>query len=130
MKSQEILLVDDNIDLAENMCEILTQEGFIVAFFDNPTRALEAFSPDSYGLALLDMQMPDMDGIELYRRLKEVEPSLNAIAITANANEEQINAAIEEGVLAVLLKPINITKLLDVMRNTQQNKPQIFKLTM
>jgi CheY-like chemotaxis protein len=73
---------------------------------------------------LLDIKMPEMDGIELYRRLKEREPALSAIAITAHAEEEQITAAIREGILAMLFKPSYIKELLGLLhaRAGQTNK--------
>ena len=118
MKRQEILLVDDNTELAENMCEILISEGFKVTFFDSPSIALESFSPDRYWIALLDLRMPEMDGVELCRRLWEREPSLPAIAITAFAEEERIQLALHEGISAVLFKPINISALLRTLTTT------------
>ena len=109
---REILLVDDNVELTENMSEILAQEGFLVTSFNSSRLALEAFVPGRYSIALLDLEMLELDGLALYRRLRARDPSLLAVAITAFASEEQQEAATREGLLEILYKPINISKLL------------------
>lgn len=107
-----ILLVDDNVDLAENIAEILEDEGFAVDRFADPFAALGALIPGRYAAALLDIRMPGMDGIELYRALKERDPALPAIAMTAYAHDDRIRAAVDEGVIAVMPKPLDVPRLL------------------
>jgi DNA-binding NtrC family response regulator len=112
MERSGILLVDDNVELAENISEILTESGFEVSSFYSSKKALEAFLPERYVVALLDIRMPEMDGIELYQKLKERDPGLIAIAITAYADDDRVQAAMAAGVLVVLPKPLNVPRLL------------------
>lgn len=107
-----VLIVDDNRDLAENVAEILEEADFEVDVFDEPLRALEALQPGRYDVAILDIRMPVMDGVELYRGLKERDPGLPAIAMTAYADDERIRAAVREGIIAVMPKPIDVPRLL------------------
>ncbi|HVY61605.1 MAG TPA: response regulator [Planctomycetota bacterium] len=112
MSARRVLLVDDNRDLAENIAEILELRGIESDHFDRPRAALEAFVPGRYAAALLDIRMPEMDGIELYRELRRRDPGLPAIAITAYTRDERLRDAIEAGMLAVLPKPVEIPLLL------------------
>ena len=112
MPAHRILVVDDNADLAENVAEILEDEGFAVDVFNSPYQALEALVPGRYTVALLDIKMPGMDGIELYRALKRKDASLPAIAMTAYAQDDRIRAAVDEGVIAVMPKPLDVPRLL------------------
>jgi DNA-binding NtrC family response regulator len=112
MAGHRILVVDDNVDLAENVAEILEDEGFAVDVYTSPYKALESLEPGRYSVALLDIKMPGMDGIDLYRALKAKDPSLPAIAMTAYAQDDRIRAAVDEGVIAVMPKPLDVPRLL------------------
>jgi CheY-like chemotaxis protein len=112
MRQQKILLVDDSLELAENMREILMGEGHEVEVFDNPLRALDSFKVGTYWLALLDLHMPILGGVELCRLLKAQEPQLPVLVITACADDLQVRGALRAGILAVLFKPINLPKFL------------------
>jgi len=109
---RRILIVDDNRDLAENIAEILEDAGFRCDVFVDPGEALRVLAPGTHAAALLDIRMPGMDGVELYRALKERDPALPALAMTAWARDDRIRAAVEEGVLAVLPKPLDVPLLL------------------
>lgn len=112
MSVHRILIVDDNIDLAENVAEILADVGFEADVFAKPREALQQLVPGRYSVAILDIRMPGMDGVELYRALKERDPWLPAIAMTAYAQDEYMRAAVAEGVIAILPKPLDVPRLL------------------
>lgn len=113
MNRQEVLIVDDNVDLAENMAEIIEDLGFIPRVYHSPKKALEELTPDRYAVALLDIRMPEMDGVELYQHLKQRDPVLPAIAITAYAHDDRVQTAVEHGIIAVLSKPLDVPSLLE-----------------
>lgn len=112
MTARRVLIVDDNRDLAENLAEILEYKGFEADFFDRPRRAVDTLVPGRYAVALLDIRMPEMDGIELYRHLREKDPGLPAIAMTAYTRDERLRDALEAGMLCVLPKPVDVPALL------------------
>ncbi|MGH7293467.1 MAG: response regulator, partial [Polyangiaceae bacterium] len=112
MTKQRVLIVDDNADLADNMAEIVADAGFEADSFVHARAALAAFAPGRYAAALLDIRMPDIDGVELYRALREKDPALPAIAMTGYVNDERLREAVEAGMLAVLAKPVQIPVLL------------------
>lgn len=112
MSGHRILIVDDNLELAENVAEILEDAGFESDVFEKPTEALAQLVPGRYAAALLDIRMPEMNGVELYRALKERDPCLPAIAMTAWARDDHMRAAVAEGMIAILPKPIDVPRLL------------------
>ena len=67
-KKQRILLVDDEQDITSTFDMILQMNGFEVDTYNDPLLALSNFKPDLYGLALLDIRMPVMNGFELYKK--------------------------------------------------------------
>lgn len=112
MSGHRILIVDDNLELAENVAEILEDAGFASDVFEKPKEALAALVVGRYAAALLDIRMPEMNGVELYRAIKEKDPCLPAIAMTAWAGNDHIRDAVAEGVIAILPKPLDVPRLL------------------
>ena len=68
-KMKRILLVDDESDVCFVSGEVLSENGFVVDSYENPTLALEKFKADSYDLLILDIKMPELDGFSLYRKM-------------------------------------------------------------
>lgn len=118
-RPRRVLVVDDNRDLAENLVEILGEHGIRADLFDDPRRAVVDFVPGRYSLALLDLRMPWMDGVELFRALRRHDPQLPGVALTAYAHDERVRAALLEGVAQVLPKPIDTDSLLAVMARVE-----------
>ncbi len=112
MINRRVLIVDDNRELGENLAEILADAGFENDFFDDPESALATVQRGQYAAALIDIRMPKMDGVSLYRALRARDPGLPAIAITAYAADAILQRALDAGVTAILPKPIDISALL------------------
>jgi DNA-binding NtrC family response regulator len=110
-----ILIVDDNLPLAENLAEILQDQGFETCVFSDPRQALASIQRGQYALALLDMRMPHLSGMDLYRALKAVDPELRAVAMTAFARDDNVLDALDDGVHAVLSKPVAPADLVDLL---------------
>lgn len=82
-RSNRILLVDDDQDITLAFANGLKQNGFEVDAFNDPGEALSNFKPDWYGLLLLDIRMPKINGFELYRRLNDKDKNVKVCFITA-----------------------------------------------
>lgn len=82
-KSQRILLVDDEADIISTFKMILEMNGFEVDAYDSPLAALSAFRPNLYGLLILDIRMPTMNGFELYRKMRNIDENVRVCFITA-----------------------------------------------
>jgi two-component system response regulator ChvI len=80
---RKILIVDDESDITSAIDMILEMNGFEVDTYNDPLLALSNFKPNSYGLALLDIRMPKMNGFELYRKIKDIDKKIEICLITA-----------------------------------------------
>ena len=80
---RKILIVDDEPDITSTFDMILEMNGFEVDSYNDPLLALSNFKPNSYGLVLIDIRMPKMNGFELYKKIKEIDNKMEACFITA-----------------------------------------------
>jgi len=110
-----ILLVDDNIDICENMADIFTDLGYQVAVAHDGKSALELSRGRPYDVALLDLKMPGMDGLTLYREIKKVHAGIAAFLVTAYAGLATTEEAVAAGICGVLSKPVDLPRLLPLI---------------
>ena len=80
---KRILVVDDEPDVIIVFKMVLEMNGFEVDAYDNPLSVLSNFKPDFYGLLLLDIKMPQMNGFELYKKIRKVDDKVKVCFITA-----------------------------------------------
>ena len=80
---KRILIVDDEPDIIIVFKMVLEMNGFEVDTYDNALAALDNFKPNSYGLLLLDIRMPQMNGFDLYKKLRTVDDKVKVCFITA-----------------------------------------------
>ena len=106
------LIVDDNRAFAENLSEILRDQGDEVAVVGNGALALAAVKAQTFNAMITDMRMPVMGGAQLVHEVRRVDPGLPAIVVTAYTQENDLSSARQEGLLAVLPKPVPIHQLL------------------
>ena len=110
-----ILIVDDEPDTCANLSDILTDLGYQVDTANDGFAALELVKKNPYDIALLDLRMPGMDGLELYRRIREISAGTVAIVVTAYASSDTAKSARSAGAWQVLPKPVNIGNLLGLV---------------
>ncbi|HWB00187.1 MAG TPA: response regulator, partial [Pirellulales bacterium] len=110
-----ILVVDDEQDTCANLQDILTDMGYEVDTANDGLSALELVAQRPYDVALLDLKMPGMDGVELYRRIKEARSGTVAIVVTAYATSETAKSALNAGAWQVLSKPVDFGALLKLV---------------
>jgi DNA-binding NtrC family response regulator len=80
---RKILIVDDEPDITSSFDMILEMNGFEVNTYNDPLLALSNFKPNLYGLALLDIRMPKMNGFELYKKIRDIDKKIEVCFITA-----------------------------------------------
>ena len=85
-RPKRVMLVDDDEADVEVVGLGLRRKGYRVDSFSDPSAALAAFMPRSYDVAILDVRMGPFDGLELYRRLKGLDPRLDVLFLTAYAD--------------------------------------------
>lgn len=87
------MVVDDEVELANLFRELLKGSGFNTVSFTDPLLALKHFSsnPDLYSLVLTDLRMPDLNGIQLVKRMREISAKVKILLITAFYDEKTIS---------------------------------------
>jgi len=113
--SQRILIVDDDRSSCEILSKILALRGYRVDVAYDGYTALDLIREQDYGLALIDYRMPGMDGVELYRRIRELRPELVGVFVTGFPTIDTIYPAIAVGVERVIAKPAGSGELLSVI---------------
>jgi DNA-binding NtrC family response regulator len=114
-QSPAILVVDDEVDNCMNLADIFSTFGYhIDTAFDGPS-ALEQARKRKYDVVLLDLRMPGMDGLTVYRELKKLQPEVVAIIVSAFASPEVSDAARQAGAWGILHKPIDFESLLSLV---------------
>jgi len=124
-----ILVVDDDPNQSSLLRDILTFEGFTVEAVSSSEQALATMRREPYPIVLSDLRMPDMDGLELFRRVREISPESAFIIMTAHGTVDTALLSMKEGVYDYILKPINarelvatIEKALEFMRLKTENR--------
>ena len=112
---KKFLLVDDNVAFAENVAEILRDGGSEVTVAESGAQALELVGKTKFDAVVTDMRMPVMSGAKLVHEIRRVDHGLPAIVVTAYTGENDLLAAREEGLLAVLPKPVPIERLEELL---------------
>jgi DNA-binding NtrC family response regulator len=107
-----IMIVDDEPIEAAVIGEILTDHGFDVSIQNHPRKAMDLAQKQSFALTISDLKMPDMDGLELLRGLRRIDPDVTVIIMTAFATIETAVAAMREGAFDYIVKPFSKDELL------------------
>jgi DNA-binding response OmpR family regulator len=110
-----VLLVDDEEELVTALAERLSYRGIEADWSTTGSRALELAEANAYDLAVLDVKMPNLSGIELKRRLEKTRPGMKYIFLTGHGSEEDFRAGSAEA-SHYLVKPLDIDSLIETMR--------------
>jgi CheY-like chemotaxis protein len=115
--NKRILIVDDEKDVGRTFKMILENYGFEIDFFTDPAMALETFKPNLYHLIILDIRMAEINGFELYDKLKSRDPKIKTLFITALNSVEPYNTRNSKvyplsGVRHFMKKPVSSEDLL------------------
>ena len=111
MSRARLLIVDDEPDMVENCARILGRAGYDCLTATDPRRALGMLESDRPDLLITDIKMPDVDGMELLRHARELDPAMPVIMITAFATIESAVAAVREGAFDYLPKNFSVDQL-------------------
>ena len=118
MDGQKILVVEDTERIARLLQINLRMEGFKVATEGNGRRAYERIMQEDYDLVLLDIMLPEMDGFEICKRVREVSEMPPIIMLTAKDDLQDRIAGLKLGAIDYMTKPFSTDELLIRIRNT------------
>jgi two-component system, NtrC family, response regulator PilR len=112
-----ILVVDDEESMRQLLEIALGKEGHRITLAESGTKATELIDKSSYDLVISDIKMPDMSGVEVLRHIKETDPSVPVIMVTAYASAETAVEALRLGAYDYLTKPFKMEELKTNIRN-------------
>ncbi|MCF8082756.1 MAG: response regulator [Deltaproteobacteria bacterium] len=120
-----VLLIDDEETLLEYLSKRLLREGFTVKATFSGEEAVEVAADDNFDVAVVDLKMPGMDGVETQKKLKKIQPFLQSIVLTGHG---AIDTALESGrqdAYKYLLKPIEYDNLVDTIKEAYEKKVEL-----
>ena len=112
-----ILIVDDEEQILQALETFFSLRGYDVTTCTNPLEALEDITRERFHVALLDINMPQMTGIELLKRIKDTRPTTQVIMMTAYTTIEKAIECVEHGASDYMLKPFhNLDELAEIVK--------------
>jgi len=115
--NERILIVDDEEVVRTNIAEFLESQGYVVGCAADGRIALEQLLEEDYALVVTDIRMPEMDGIELLKRIVDERPETSVLLMTAYASVETVIDSLRLGAYDYLLKPVVFEDLLQRIEN-------------
>jgi DNA-binding NtrC family response regulator len=111
-----ILIVDDDDTIRTTMKAILEDEGYDVDLAASGKEGIEKSKETTYNIALLDIRLPDMEGVELLKLMKPTVPRTRKIMVTGYPSTQNAIYALNKNADAYLIKPVDIEKLLSTIK--------------
>ena len=120
--SINIVVVDDDRDVCEYLQDFLTADGYAVTCVNDPTQALDALREREYHVAVLDLMMPKLSGIDLLGQIRRVDDDIAVIILTGYPSLESATASIEHEVSAYIRKPFSIDEFREALSRIAKKK--------
>lgn len=117
-----VLLVDDEVDFLDSLTERMQLRGFEVTACASALAAIRRLEEEPFDAVVLDLQMPEMDGLEALRRFKKKEPDVELILLTGHASVESGVRAIQLGATSFLEKPVDLEALTSHIVEAHENR--------
>jgi len=124
-KDVKILIVDDDEIVRESLFDWLEEDGYYVETARDAKEALQKCNKIRWDIYFLDIKMPGMDGLELHRRLREIDNEAIVIIITAYASVDTAVKALKEGAFDYVTKPFDPDSLSHLIRNAMRQRKLI-----
>ena len=118
----EVLIVDDDKNLCKSLEMILNEVGYGVLSVYNGADALQAAQEHEFDAAIIDIRLPDIDGVEVLRRLSQKDTNMGIMMVSGEATVETAVGSLNQGADAFLLKPVNARDLISMLERITRLK--------
>jgi len=123
-KPARILIIDDDENIRKVIQTILEDEGYHVETAETAMKGIEKTEVSIFNLALIDVRLPDMEGIELLTKLHDTKPKMRKIIVTGYPTLQNAISAVNEGADAYVLKPFDVEKMLVTIKEQLQKQAE------
>jgi len=118
MRNDHFLLVDDNDGCRDSLGFSLSTNDHVVHLAPDGAIALELAKRQPFGLLITDFEMPGMNGVELFKQIRQLQPAIEGILVSGEMTEARTNAALDAGMLAAFHKLFDHSELLALVSAT------------
>jgi DNA-binding NtrC family response regulator len=115
-KHARILVVDDDESIRKTMKAILEDVGYLVDLAATGSEAIQKTEEKAYNVALLDIRLPDMEGVELLKLMKDTVPRTRKIMVTGYPSMQNAIVALNKNADAYIIKPVSVEELLNTVK--------------
>ena len=112
MKSTRILLAEDDVNLGNLLKNYLAAKNYETSLYINGARARDAVSGELFHLCIIDIMMPEMDGLTLAKKMRQINSQVPIIFLTAKSQKEDIREGFKAGADDYIIKPFSMEELL------------------
>ena len=119
--SASVFIVDDDVSFGRSLKRLLNARGITADCFRSAQSFLDSVLPSQRGYAIVDIQMPDRDGLELMDKMQEMHYRMPVIIITGQPRAESRDNAMKKGALGFLQKPFGEESLLELIEKYEMN---------
>ena len=119
----KVLLIDDEIGYVNVLSNRLSKRGFDVGKANSGSEALKILRQRSFDVAILDLKMADLDGIEVLKILRKMAPEMVVIMLTGHGSAEAAHEGIRQGAYDYLIKPCELEALIPKIMEAYEKRP-------
>lgn len=134
MTNMSVLIVDDEAELRKSVVSILgasiPEVTFQISEATNGKEAIEKFEAGDFELVIMDVRMPEMNGLEALRLIKESDPRTSVVIMTAHSNLQDAVTAIKDGAYDYVEKPVNADRLAEIVRKSLEAREMVSSLAL
>jgi DNA-binding NtrC family response regulator len=117
-----VLVIDDDEETRNLFSTVLTDAGYLVEAVENGKQAIRECKKGPFDIALIDIELPDIKGVELLKTLRQIQPKMVKIIITGHPSIENAVKSVNEKADGYLLKPVNIPEMLELIKKILTEK--------
>jgi len=118
----KVLVVDDELAICELLDEFLSEHGYDVSTAISGEEALAVFEKESPQMVLLDIKMPGIDGMDVLRKIKEINSKAGVIMISAFGDNATVQEVLQKGAYCYMEKPIELKRLHELLVEWEESE--------